>query len=58
MESEEIKKYQRLLIKYFQKNHPKKLRYQPKVIEAREGYVVFGMMKHIGLLNLSKDYLI
>lgn len=45
MESEEIKKYQRLLIYYFQKDHPEKLKYQPKVIEVNQDNVVFGMMK-------------
>ena len=58
MESEEIKKYQRLLIIYFQKNHPEKLKFQPKVVEVREDYVAFGMIKHMGRLVLSKDILV
>lgn len=54
MESEEIKKYKRLLITYFQNNHPEKLRYQPKVIEVKEYEVAFGMLKCTGILLLSK----
>lgn len=58
MESEEIRKYQRLLITYFQKNHPEKLKYQPKVIEVNEDKVVFGLIKCIGRLQISKIKLV
>ena len=57
MEREEIKKYQRLLIRYFRNNFPEKLKYQPKVIEVTEDKVVFGMMKCMGRLQISIEML-
>ena len=57
MEREEIKKYQSLLITYFQKNHPEKLAFQPKVIEANEDAVVFGMLKCTGRFYINKTSL-
>ena len=58
MNAKEIKKYQRLLIRYFQKNHPEKLAFQPKVIEVKEDEVVFGMLKCMGRLRISRENLI
>jgi hypothetical protein len=55
MEREEIKKYQRLLIQYFKKSHPEKLKFQPKVIEFRKHKVVFGMMKHMGRCSIKRQ---
>ena len=57
MASEEIRKYKKLLIKYFREKFPEKLKYQPKVIEVNRDNVVFGMTKHMGSLVLSKDIL-
>lgn len=58
MESEEIIKYQRLLIRYLKENHPEKLPFQPKVIEVNKDAVVFGMLKCFGRLQISKIKLV
>lgn len=58
MKNEKIRKYQSLLISYFQKNHPEKLKYQPKVIEINQDNEVFGMTKHVGILTLKIEHLI
>lgn len=58
MVNEEIQKYQRLLIYYFQKNHSEKLKYRPKAIEVNQDNEVFGMTKHVGILTLKIEHLI
>lgn len=54
MVNEEIQKYQRLLIQYFKKSHPEKLRLNPRVLEVTKTHVKFGMQKHFGILLIHK----
>ena len=51
MVNEEIQKYQRLLIQYFKKSHPEKLRLNPRVLEVTKTHVKFGMQKHLIYLS-------
>ena len=54
MKNEKIRKYQRLLMQYFKKSHPEKLRLNPRVLEVTKTHVKFGMQKHFGILSLHK----
>ncbi|PWK19095.1 hypothetical protein [Xanthomarina spongicola] len=50
--------YQMLLIKYFEKHEPHKLKFEPKIIEHRGDKVIFGMKKHKGYLATKIDALL
>src|SRR5690554_2548543 len=50
--------YQMLLIKYFEKHDPYKLKFEPKIIEHRGDKVIFGMKKHNGYLVTKIDALL
>lgn len=53
-----IEKYQELLEKYFMATDPRKLSFNPTVIEIRKDEIVFGMSKHYGRLITDKNILL
>ena len=39
--------------KWMKLYHPDKIQFNPTVIEIKEGYTIFGMYKHMGILSIS-----
>lgn len=39
--------------KWMKLYHPNKIQFNPTVIEIKEGYIIFGMNKHMGILSIS-----
>lgn len=50
-----IQWYQMALNEYLRVNNPKKLKFNPTVIEVNEKHVVFGMEKHYGRLLIETE---
>jgi len=51
----EFSNMQVLLVLYIIKQHPEKIKYNPKVFYVDDKYIRFGMSKHYGTLRLSKS---
>lgn len=43
--------------KWMKLYHSDKIKFNPTVIEIKEGYIIFGMYKHIGRLSISIEKL-
>ena len=39
--------------KWMKLYHPNKIQFNPTVIEIKEGCIIFGMYKHMGILSIS-----
>jgi hypothetical protein len=52
-----IDKYQQALINYIQLHNPKKLKFNPKIIEITDRLIIFGLEKHAGRFSIKKEKL-